>query len=252
MALPKGHISYNQIRQYQTCPQKYKYSYIDKIKTAVNDKIYLGIIYHLAVEFFLRAKVNGDFLSHEELLDFFNDNFKKKENDIEVFWKEDQSKSNTISRGIAFLTYFYNHYAKIIDPFLIEEEMETKLEKLGINLKGIPDLIEKDFSITDFKTTTAKWSKQKINQSLLQMIIYKYLFENHFGKVNKELKFRIIYSKNSTNIKHQEMVLNSTDISFEKMFDIIGYVVDQISNGRFYKNEGFFCRFCEFKPICSS
>lgn len=250
--LPKEYISYNQIRQYQTCPKKYYYSYIDNIQTPVNSKIYLGIIYHSAIEYFFKKKADGIIIEKEKLISIFLDYFRNTEDRIEVIWENEKNKPDTKNRGMAFITYFYNEFSNRIEPFLIEEEMETELEDLGIKLKGIPDLIEKDFSITDFKTTTAKWSKSRINQSLLQMIIYKYLFEKHYGKVNNKLKFRIVYAKDASNVKHQELIINSRDITYHKMFEIIKHTAEQISLQRYPKKEGFYCRFCEYKSICLS
>lgn len=248
--LPRDYISYNQIRQYQVCPRKYQYAYIQNIQAPINSKIYLGIIYHSAIEYFLKKKVRGITIGREELHQFFSDSFKERQESIDVAWENEKAKVLTKNRGRAFLSYFLKEFGDRIQPFLIEQELEVEIEELGIRLKGIPDLVEKDFSITDFKTTTARWSKTRINQSLLQMIIYKYLFETHYGKINNHLKFRIIYSKSSSNIRHQELVINSQAIHFDKMFDIIKYIAAQISSERFFKNEGFHCRFCEFRNIC--
>ena len=57
MNLPKEYISYSQIRLYQSCPKKYYYTYIEEKETPINDKIYLGIIFHSVVECYLREKI---------------------------------------------------------------------------------------------------------------------------------------------------------------------------------------------------
>lgn len=248
--LPRDYISYNQIRQYQTCPRKYRYAYIENIKPPVNHRIYLGIVYHSSIEYFLKKKAGGVIIPHEELQQYFNDLFDTRQQEIEVCWDSEKGKNQSRQRGRAFINYFLKEFAGRIQPFLIEKELEVEVADLGIKLKGIPDLVEKDFSITDFKTTTARWPKNRINQALLQMVIYKYLFESQYGKVNNQLKFRIIYSRTHTNIKHQELVIDSRDIDFKKMFDIIEYIIDQISSQRFYRNESFHCRFCEYRDLC--
>ncbi len=74
----------------------------------------------------------------------------------------------------------------------------------GILLKGIIDLVEEDFCITDFKTASNKWSDQKARSSL-QMLIYKFLFDRTYGSVNSTLKFEILYARNAENIRHQSL-----------------------------------------------
>ncbi|MCP4221227.1 MAG: PD-(D/E)XK nuclease family protein, partial [bacterium] len=66
MDLPRGYISYSQIRTYQTCPKMYYYSYVERIKTPVNDKILLGIVFHAVVEYCLKEKINGKIPAKEE------------------------------------------------------------------------------------------------------------------------------------------------------------------------------------------
>ena len=112
--------------------------------------------------------------------------------------------------------------------------------------------METDFSITEFKTTTAKWSKARLKGSYLQVVIYRYLFEKCFDNVIKRLKFIIVYAKNPPPVKHQEISIKPKDVDcdYSQMLDIVRYVVENIKNGVFYKNENYSCAFCEFKDLC--
>ena len=150
-------------------------------------------------------------------------------------------------RGISFVNYFLHELAESIDPLMVEEELEVELPEIGINLKGIIDLVEKDFSISDFKTSTSKWSKSRVKKSILQMVIYKYLFENMFGKINTELIFRILYAGNSSNVRNQIIRIKPKPSDFDKMHEVITHVGENISRGIFYKNEGYYCSFCEYR-----
>lgn len=248
MGLPKEYISYSQIRLYQTCPKKYYYTYIEQLKTPVNDKIFLGVIFHSIVEYYLTEKISNKEPEKEALLERFEEQFTKKQQEQEILWTAPVGE--TRRRGLAFVRHFIKEIASEIDPLMVEKELVIQLPELDVNLKGIIDLVEKDFSITDFKTTTAKWSKSRIKDSYLQMQIYRYLFEKTFGDVVNHLKFRIIYSKNAVNIKDQVVSVKASDLDCSKMFDIIKYVVDNIRNGVFYKNENYTCGYCEFKDLC--
>ena len=153
-------------------------------------------------------------------------------------------------RGIAFTEYFLKHLAADIHPMMVEKELECDVPQIGIKLKGVIDLVEEDFSITDFKTTTSKWSKDRINRSLLQMVIYKFLFEQVFHNSSHSLKLKIIYANNSQKVKHQEVDIKSTQVEFDEMIQILNHVAENIDKGYFYKNIGYICRFCDYRDIC--
>lgn len=248
--LPRGYISYNQVRLYQACPRKYYFSYVEEIATPINDRIFLGMVFHAVAEDFLKRRIEGQTPEpgKEIVLDIFKEKFADMQKECEIGWITPPTE--TEKRGIAFVEHFLSDIASAIDPLMVEQELEVELPGIGIKLRGIIDLVEKDFSITDFKTTTARWSKEKIKSSYLQMVVYKYLFEKSFGDVISQLKFRILYSKNASNIKDQLVVRNAADFDVEKMFNVINYVVENISSGVYYKNESFYCGFCEHSDIC--
>ncbi|MEN8153392.1 MAG: PD-(D/E)XK nuclease family protein [Acidobacteriota bacterium] len=249
MSLPREYISYNQIRLYQNCPRQYYFSYIKEIKTPINDKILLGIIFHSTAEYFLKKKISGSEIQNDDILEYFSENFRKTTSDSEIKW--DNSREDTKNRGFSFVKYFLKEIAPELKPLMTEKDLEAKIPGSDTKLKGIIDLVEDDFSLTDFKTTTSKWSKERATKSFLQMYIYKYLFEENLGNVISDLKFRIIYSKNSTNIKQQQFSINARDVDMEKMFEIINFVIENIKRGYFYKNESFICNFCDYKDICN-
>ncbi|HLP58487.1 MAG TPA: PD-(D/E)XK nuclease family protein [Candidatus Deferrimicrobium sp.] len=248
MSLPKEYISYSQIRLYQTCPKKFRFAYVDEIERPINDKVFLGTIFHAIVEYYLKEKISNKEPGKEELLTRFEEEFKECQKKQTVTW--DVPEAETRKRGAAFIRHFLKEIAPEINPLMVEKELVVDLPGLNVKLKGIIDLVETDFSITDFKTTTAKWSKSRIKDSYLQMQIYRYIFEKCFGDVITHLRFRIIYAKGNTGIKDQKVSVKALDLDSTKMMDIINYVVENIRNGVFYKNENYTCSYCDFKELC--
>lgn len=215
----------------------------------MNDKVLLGVVFHDAADFHLKKKINGTIPGIDETSEYFIDTFNKISESSEIIWSNAKEKS--FNRGLSFIKYFVKEIAPGIKPMMTEKEIECDLPGSEIKLRGIIDLVEEDFSLTDFKTTTAKWSRDRINKSFLQMYIYKFLFEESIGGFVKELKFKIIYSKKSTGIKHQELSIPAENVDMDKMFGIINFTIDNIERGYFYKNESYICNFCDFKDICS-
>lgn len=251
MALPKEYVSYSQIRTYQMCPKRYYYTYIEEIKTPVNEKIYLGVVFHSVVEHYLKEKIAGKIVSWEELTELFRERFEKNREKMEILWSAPEG--DTRKRGVAFIHHFLREIAPELDPMMVEKELIAEIPGAnGAKLKGVLDLVETDFSITDFKTTTAKWSKARVRESYLQMQIYRWLFEQNFGDVVTYLRFRVVYSRKAVNIKDQHVSVKASNLDAEKMFDIIRQVVARIQQGDFFKNETFNCGFCQHKERCRS
>jgi len=249
MPLPRDYISYNQIRVYLSCPKQYYYSYIEEIKTPINDKVLLGIIFHSSVDFYLKRKISGDLPDFKETEEFFISRFNSFVSSTDIIWKE--IKDKVLKRGLAMIRHFISYIAPKLNPIMTEKELVTEIPGSNIKIKGVIDLIEDDFSITDFKTTTSKWSKKRVDNALLQLYIYKYLFEmNMKGTSINQLKFSILFSKNESNVRHQEFVINSRDADFTKMHSIIDHVAEGIEKGLFFKNEGYICNMCNYKDIC--
>ncbi len=246
--LPKDYLSYNQIKVYQTCPLKYYFSYFEEISSTSNDKLILGSAFHEALEKFLNNKINGIHISEKELISIFKTVFNEIVNKNEVNWIE--TKAYTLKKGVSFIHFFYNEVADTIKPLMAEKELSFIIPELNIELKGVLDLIEEDFSISDFKTSTAKWSNSRVQYSKLQTIIYKYLFEKNFESTASDIKFKVFYSKNDKNIKYQNIIVKTECDDIQNMIKIVEFVIDSIKQGNFYKNETYACNFCDYRHIC--
>lgn len=246
--LPRNYLSYNQVRIYQSCPLKYYFNYIKQFKSESNDKLILGSAFHETLEKYLNSQINGENISEKEIVTIFKTVFNDLVNNNEVNWIE--TKALTLKKGISFIHFFYNEVAQTLKPLMVEKELSFVIPELDIELKGVIDIVEEDFSLSDFKTSTAKWSKSRVQYSRLQTIIYKYLFEKNFESSVSNLKFKVFYSKNDKNIKYQDIIVKFENDDFEKMIKIIAYIADNIKQGNFYKNESYACNFCDHKIIC--
>jgi len=247
MPLPRGYISHSQIRTYKECPQKYYFAYIEGIQTPINEKVFLGEMFHAAIEKYLTLKINGTPLDEDTTVSVFSTAFDAARKEREIKWQTPPRE--TKERGQAFLQYFVRHIAPAIKPLMVEKELSIEIPVIGVVLKGVIDLVEEDFSIIDFKTTTSKWSPSKARDST-QMVIYKYLFDRSFGPVQANLKYEVLYAKNAANVRHQTFSIVPAADAVEKLLQLIGHVVENINGDVFYANENPFCRYCEFSGLC--
>ena len=63
----------------------------------------------------------------------------------EILWKT--TAKETQKRGIAFVKYFLREVVPSIDPMMVEKELWADLPGIGVKLKGVIDLVEKDFCL---------------------------------------------------------------------------------------------------------
>jgi putative RecB family exonuclease len=247
MALPRGYISHSQIRAYNECPRKYHFAYVEDIRPPVNEKVFLGEVFHSTIERYFQQRISGSLLADDACAAFFKAGFDAAGSGREIVWQT--PRRETRERGLAFLKHFLQYIAPAIRPLMVEKELSAVLPGSNVLLKGVIDLVEEDFCITDFKTTTSKWSASKARKSP-QMIIYKYLFDRSFGPVQSSLKYEVLYAKSAGNVRHQTLRVEPGADAVENLLAMIQHVVENIGAGVFPANETPFCRYCEFRGLC--
>jgi putative RecB family exonuclease len=247
MALPRGYISHSQIRSYNECPQKYRFAYVENIQPVINEKVFLGEVFHSALEHCFQQRISGSPPADDAVEIFFRAAFEEGAAEREIAWQS--PRGETRERGLAFLRYFLKNVAPAMRPLMVEKELCAELPASGVLLKGVIDLVEEDFGITDFKTTTSRWSESRVRNSP-QMIIYKYLFDRCFGPVPASLKYEIFYGKKAGNVRHQTLLVVPAADAVDSLLAMIEHVVERIDSGAFQPNVTPFCRYCEFRSLC--
>jgi hypothetical protein len=147
------------------------------------------------------------------------------------------------------VSYFLEHLAPAMRPLMVEKELSAEVPGCGVVLKGVIDLVETDFSITDFKTSSSRWSPGRARNSL-QMTIYKYLFDQNFGHVHAALKYEILYARKPAAVRHQSLPVCPGPEEIRCMLELAGHVAENIAANVFYPNRGHFCAHCPFAGPC--
>jgi RecB family exonuclease len=247
MPLPRGYISNSQIRTYTECPRKYYYYYVEGIRPPTNEKVFLGEIFHSTIEQYFLQRIAGSPLADNAVAAIFDAAFDEAGDNRKIDWQV--PRRETKERGRGFLKYFLTNIAPAMRPLMVEKELCVELPGSGVLLKGVIDLVEENFCITDFKTTTSKWSVSKANRSP-QMIIYKYLFDRSFGSMPSSLKYEVLFAKHAGNIRHQTFIITPDAAAMDELLLLIHNVVEKIQDRDFHERESLFCRYCEFRGLC--
>ena len=251
------HLSFSQINTFNSCPQKYKIIYIDKIKNKHESiESFLGKVVHETLEWI-----------YEEKLDYYIwDNIENKYYEIwnnrwhdKIFLaivKSQYSKEYFKRLGLEYVRNYYNNNGgpniDFNSVFGIEVPVEVKIG--GYNFKGIVDRIDIDndcINIHDYKTGKPKTKQQLLDD--LQLIIYllalkekrKYVDNQiilnwHFLKEKSKLKQHIIIKHKEDDIKNLKESIIRQALKIE----------DAIKNKKFAPKSSFLCNWCYYWDQC--
>ena len=162
-------ISYSALETHKTCPLKYKYQNIDRIRSPKSKEAVFGTILHATLKFIHDPGLLSPTL--EDALDYFSKNWNS-----EVFELETEERS-AFSQGVQMIQDYYQKNdpksSNIVDlesrfQFEIGPENEKHI------VSGIVDRIDKTsdgYEIIDYKTSKKMPSQEKVDNDL-QLSVY--------------------------------------------------------------------------------
>jgi len=236
--------SYSALDTFLTCPLKYKYSQIDRIKAPKSKEQFFGTLIHSTLKVVHTPGILSPTL--EQALDFFSKNW-----NAEVFADEIEERA-AFSQGVAMIQDYYkkNDPAKvnIID---LESRFQVEMGKDEKHIvTGIIDRIDKTedgYEIIDYKTTRKLPSQEKVDNDL-QLSIYLAAFLKRYPKEIENLdkiKVSLYYLKHGVKLSSQRS-LEQIQKSEELVLDLI----DQIKKSRFEPAISGLCDWCGYQNIC--
>jgi RecB family exonuclease len=236
--------SYSALDEFRTCPLKYKYSQIDRIKTPKSKEQVFGTLIHNTLKLVHTPGILSPTL--EQALDFFSKNW-----NAEVFTDEIEERA-AFSQGVAMIQDYYkkNDPAKVN---IIDLESRFRIEigdKEKYIITGVVDRIDKTedgYEIIDYKTTRKLPSQEKVDNDL-QLSIYLAAFLNRYPKEIENLdkvKVSLYYLKHGVKL--------SSKRTLEQVKQSEGLIIDlinQIQDSKFKPVISGLCDWCGYQNIC--
>ncbi|MDR1928652.1 MAG: PD-(D/E)XK nuclease family protein [Endomicrobium sp.] len=227
-------ISYSRINTYLFCPYKYKFVYLDNIRTPANPDVTFGHIIHKSLEkFHYNNKYSRNILFTCYNNSWRNDGFISSQQIFEYY-----------KRGERLLENYYKTFCKSKTEILyVEKAFNTNIREY--KFIGIIDRIDKHidgaYEIIDYKTHLKIWNQEKIDKDL-QLSLYAYAYKNIFGFYPDKISIYFlswdekIYTKRS-----EKMILDAMNVAIEAAKNIIS---------ENFKPDTSKCTICDFKFIC--
>ena len=240
-------LSYSSINTYETCPLKYKFQHVDKIKEPKSKEQVFGTIIHSVMRHIHTPGIVQPTL--EEALNFFSQHWS------DDLYPDEREKQAAFSQGVEIIRRYYDRNdpseATIVDlesRFALEIGNEGDGEHV---IAGIIDRIDVKpdggFEIIDYKTAKKMPPQEKIDSDL-QLSIYLKAFlarypeeEKNLEKITVSLYFLRHGVKLSSTRTREE--LDALDSQF------LGVIRD-IEAGKFDPNLTPLCDYCGYQKLC--
>jgi len=246
------HLSSSQMNLYLQCSLKYKFRYIDKIPVPFKPSgLAFGSAIHSTLSWFHKERKKGNEVTLGDFLRLFDTDWYSQRADAKIRYKsgEDDAKLAVIAKEILAL-YFHQEHNGVADseiPFVVPLVNPSNGDRLGLNLEGFIDLIEKDDTIVEFKTSNQTFTQKNVDDNL-QLTAYSYAFEIIYQKPPKLIKIVDFVKTKKPKMIVLETKRNKHD--YQRLFCLASQVLKGIQSQIFFPRTSFWCKDCEYGESC--
>ncbi len=238
-------ISYSALDTYQSCPLKYKFQNIDRIKTPKSKEAVFGTTIHGTMKFIHTPGILSPTL--DQAMEHFGNAWNPA-----VFENPDEERA-AFSQGVQIIQNYYqkNNPAdfNIID---LESRFGIQIgaEDNRHDVSGIIDRIDKTeegYEIIDYKTTKKMPSQEKVDNDL-QLSVYLKAFLKRYPNEIKNLdkiKVSLYYLKHGVKLSSTR-----TLEQLQKSEDLFLDVIKEIESGKFEPIMTPLCDWCGYQNMC--
>jgi putative RecB family exonuclease len=231
-------LSYSSINTYETCPQKFKFQYEDRLPTSPSPALAFGDSLHQALHRFHSRPVPVA-PSLEELQEM-----------LESVWVRDgftdaSEERMYLDHGRQVLAQYHRENAAIYRiPAALEFRFAIEVE--GVRLAGVIDRMDRipggGYEIIDYKTNRRLPPQDRIDRDL-QLSIYALAAKEVWGIEPERLTLYYL-------LPGQRMSTTRTAADADELRRRIGTVAERVGAGMFEPRENPLCDWCEFQELC--
>jgi putative RecB family exonuclease len=231
-------LSYSSINTYETCPQKFRFQYEDRLPTSPSPALAFGDSLHQALHRFHSRPVPVA-PSVDELQEM-----------LESVWVRDgfsdpSEERMYLDHGRQVLAQYHRENASTYRiPAALEFRFTIDIE--GVQLAGVIDRMDRipggGYEIIDYKTNRRLPPQERIDRDL-QLSIYAVAAKEVWGIEPERLTLYYL-------LPGQRMSTTRTAADAEDLRRRIGTVAERIGAGMFEPRENPLCDWCEFQALC--
>jgi len=233
---------------------KYKFLYIDNLPKPFRPSgLAFGGSIHAALAWLHKQRMNGNNVSIEKLLKIFDADWYAQKLDTEIRFRNGEAESKLTVLGKEMLSlYFSQPYQKPVGaevPFVLPLVNLSTGERLDINIEGYIDLIEKNDTIVEFKTSSQAMNSTDIDDHL-QLTAYSYAYQMLYQKGPRLLKLVNLVKTKRPRIITLEVDKGKPD--FPRFFYLAKCILKGVRSRVFFPKASFMCKDCEYGEPCKA
>jgi putative RecB family exonuclease len=244
--------SHSQLSTYETCPQKYKLSYIDKIEVETEGiEAFMGSRVHDALEKLYRDLKVTKLNTLEELLNFYHQSWEKNWNDMIQIIRKNYSAEDYRRLGEKCITDYYKCYFPFDQgkTLGLEEYIYFPLEEeKGYWIRGFIDrlaLVDSSIlEIHDYKTSNRLPAQEDVNSDR-QLAFYQMGVAEKWQGI-REVRLIWHYLTFDTEI-HSSRTPGQLHQLRQATLELIRRIE---TDRRFLPKEGPLCDWCDYQGFC--
>jgi putative RecB family exonuclease len=245
--------SHSRISTFEQCPLKFKFEYIDEAESDIEGsaEAFLGSRVHEVLEKLYKDLKFQKQNTLQELLHFYNDEWKKNWNDKIRIVRNDYAEENFRKMGKQFITDYYNRYQPFNQAKTIGLEMRImlKLDNEGkYVLQGYIDRLASPgdgiYEIHDYKTSNSLPTQDHVDTDR-QLALYSMAVREMF-KDCKQVVLIWHYLAFDKEIRSER-----SDEQLESLRKEVIDAIKQIESATEYSpKESALCDWCDFLSMC--
>jgi len=236
-------ISYSGLDTFSTCPAKYKYQYLDRIRTPKSKEAIFGILIHECLKVFHDPSQPTPLLE-DQLLKYFTEKWD------DSIYQDTQEEAFAFHQGIDILKRYYlqnqNQMFNIVNletPFqipILDDQITGRIDR-------IDKLDDGSFEVIDYKTTK-KMPAQEMVDNNFQLSVYYLGIASRWPSLEKEnrpVKLSLYYLRHGEKLS---ALIDNKQIkeTKEKILDLI----NQINESKFEPKQNPLCDWCQYQRYC--
>ena len=253
-----AYLSPSRLNAWLSCPLRWKFVYLDGLRSPTTPSLFLGRCCHRSLETFYRHKQLGIMLDMADLSRRLLESWAEMI-DEEGMRFESLADEQAMQKQAVDLVGAYLKVVPVDEPrpLAVEAALEAPLvdpmtgEDFGIPLVGIVDLILDGHVgpiVADFKTSARSTEPLEITHEI-QLSSYAFLFRHVEQRQEAGLEVRSIIKTKMPKIDFHRYPAR-TEAHFRRLFAVVREYLDALDANRFSYRPGFGCAMCDFQEHC--
>jgi putative RecB family exonuclease len=253
-------LSYSKIHLYLECPLKFRFRYIDQIRSeGVSSALVFGTAIHKTLATFYTDIKEDQSFSLARFLGVFEEMWEEGCDGVEVVFRKEENFDALLAQGKQMLCVFARERLPAMRVIAVEVPFEFRLEnpetleEFPIPIKGVIDLIEEDEQgtlwVVDHKTSAKAFSDHQLDADL-QLMIYAAAVEQLDMVEGREKRYRFDVLTKTKKPKFLQYCQYKDELDRRKLYHLVEEVWKAIEVGAFYPRYSTHYARCAWEEEC--